>query len=406
MKTPVKRNRVFKLTRLFESSAADKRKSGHSMVKGKNKKSGGGAAAIKQQLFVRGPLGDSTSSGDEGALAAPWIQVPAAKQARKGKEATMVAKVPPAKEAAKDNTTAAEVNMEMDGSSPVAGGSRKVVAEVGGRPVQQKRFREEESDSDSVAVDGIEDRMNKIREVLEAVGAGQVFSIVKEHIDGIVEQLLAKQEAKIKAATVDMMRREKELERCSRSLIIHNAHRLVPMDEEEQHVKYSLAEQVTEMLHTICRMMICVTEAFPMGKWKEGKPPTSICVVLGSMRQKNVVFRTIAGHMRAKTAIGTMLRGVAIRDCFPKDLIPDAQRLVQRGLELKKNGQAALFKVVARGPGVIPVLEIRRQTHSGGLGQWEVFKTSTTETGTRPKEREAAREVAAPTAAIGGQQLV
>ena len=42
---------------------------------------------------------------------------------------------------------------------------------------------------------------------------------------------------------------------------------------------------------------------------------------------------------------------------------------------LKKNGQVELFKVVARGPGVIPVLEVRKKANGGGLTKWEVFET-------------------------------
>ena len=66
-----------------------------------------------------------------------------------------------------------------------------------------------------------------------------------------------------------------------------------------------------------------------------------------------MVFRSLSGNKKAKTTIVKMLRGVAVRDYFPKELIPDAQRLVQRGLMMKRNGQ-----VVARGPGIIPVLEV------------------------------------------------
>ena len=76
--------------------------------------------------------------------------------------------------------------------------------------------------------------------------------------------------------------------------------------------------------------------------------------------------------MKAKTAIGNALKGVAFRDCFPKELIPDSQRLFQEGMMLKKNGQVELFKVVARGPGVIPVLEVRKKASGGGLTKWEV----------------------------------
>ena len=65
---------------------------------------------------------------------------------------------------------------------------------------------------------------------------------------------------------------------------------------------------------------------------------------------------------------------MAIRDCFPKELIPNSQRQVQKGLMLKKNGQVELFKVVAKGQGVIPVLEVRKKANGGGLTKWEVFE--------------------------------
>ena len=42
------------------------------------------------------------------------------------------------------------------------------------------------------------------------------------------------------------------------------------------------------------------------------------------------------------------------------------------GLMLKKNGQVEVFKVVARGPGVIPVLDVRMKANGGGLTKWEV----------------------------------
>ena len=78
-------------------------------------------------------------------------------------------------------------------------------------------------------------------------------------------------------------------------------------------------------MHSERKRTRCLT--LPLGQWKDGKPPNSIFVVLGSARQKGVVFRSIAGNMKAKTTIVKMLRGVAVRDCLPKELIPGAQRL-------------------------------------------------------------------------------
>ena len=60
-------------------------------------------------------------------------------------------------------------------------------------------------------------------------------------------------------------------------------------------------------------------------------------------RQKGVIFCLIAGNMMAKTAIGMIFRGVALRDCFSKERNPDAQRLAQRGLGLKIKRHVAVF---------------------------------------------------------------
>ena len=144
------------------------------------------------------------------------------------------------------------------------------------------------------------------------------------------------------------------------------------MEDNNDYISYNLAEKVTETLHTMCRSMICVMDAYTLGRWKDGTLHTTVCIVLGYPHQKGVIFNSIAGHMKAKTVIGNAFKGVAIRDCFPKELIPDSQRLVQRGLALKRNGQVELFKVVARGPGVIPVLEVRKKAKGGGLTKWEV----------------------------------
>ena len=78
-------------------------------------------------------------------------------------------------------------------------------------------------------------------------------------------------------------------------------------------------------------------------------------MVLGSVRQKSAVFRFLAAHMRAQTGFGKAAGAVAMRDMFPKEMVKDVRGLVKKGLELKKGEKVALYKVIARGPGLIPV---------------------------------------------------
>ncbi len=66
--------------------------------------------------------------------------------------------------------------------------------------------------------------------------------------------------------------------------------------------------------------------------------------------------------------------GISCRDAFPKDKVTEAKALVEKGMGLKRNGKIAAFRVVARGPGCIPVLEARYRGRDGHTYGWEVWK--------------------------------
>ena len=99
-----------------------------------------------------------------------------------------------------------------------------------------------------------------------------MFGPIRDRFQKFVSKLLKKQATKIKVEIVDIRRKEKELDKCSLSLIIHNADRIA-MEGDNDYIKYNLAEQVTETLHTMCRSMIFVMEAYTLGKWVDGTPP-------------------------------------------------------------------------------------------------------------------------------------
>ncbi len=155
--------------------------------------------------------------------------------------------------------------------------------------------------------------------------------------------------------------------------MIHNADKLV-VEEYDNLIGYTIAEKVTEALHTMCRCMITIIAAFPMGRYVEGKPVTSICIVLGSSRQKAVVYKTIIAHIRKQTNIGKAINRVSLRDVFPKEKVQEAQELARKGLSMKKNGEIEAFKVAAMGTGVIPVLYVKYKYENGNVSYWEVYQ--------------------------------
>ena len=66
--------------------------------------------------------------------------------------------------------------------------------------------------------------------MLEDGGAGYLFGPIKARFMQYMEKLLRKQATKIKAEMVDIRKKEKDLNKRSWSIIIHNAHRIAMED--------------------------------------------------------------------------------------------------------------------------------------------------------------------------------
>jgi len=78
--------------------------------------------------------------------------------------------------------------------------------------------------------------------------------------------------------------------------------------------------------------------------------------------------------MRKGTAIGKAMKLVSIRDCFPRAKIEESKQRAAHGWQMKRDGMIASYKVVARGPECIPVLEIKKKDEQGRPARnWEVY---------------------------------
>jgi hypothetical protein len=109
----------------------------------------------------------------------------------------------------------------------------------------------------------------------------------------------------------------------------------------------------------------------------------------------------MANRIRFGNEAAQSIRVLACRDAFPKDLIPEAKRLTQKGLSLRMNGEVANFRVVARGLGCIPVLEVRERVQSGQpAARWVVHQ----ETREEDPEATAASGKQAPTKSTGATE--
>jgi hypothetical protein len=100
--------------------------------------------------------------------------------------------------------------------------------------------------------------------------------------------------------------------------------------------------------------------------------PTSVYITFRSPQQKSTFFRVLAHNTKygGEEQISQGLRAVSCRYTFPKALIEKAKELAQRGFQLRQEGKAAGFRVVARGDGCIPMLEVMERVASGQAPAW------------------------------------
>jgi hypothetical protein len=83
--------------------------------------------------------------------------------------------------------------------------------------------------------------------------------------------------------------------------------------------------------------------------------------------------------------------GIAFRDCFPFERLPEVKRLSGEGMEAKRNGECVAFRVTSQGGDAVPVLQIRR-AHGE---RWAVYvrKERSTRPGQRSRSLELSMEV-------------
>lgn len=256
---------------------------------------------------------------------------------------------------------------------------------------QAKRMTQQESEEEEDAFveaqeDTLEGRMEQMgKRIMERAGLSPqqlrlVMEVVQQDLREIVQvatreaaTAAAKEATKTAmAAAKEAANKEMEADRCRRSILIHNADRWVP----DMNNGLTIAENVTAQIHRCMSHTVCVLDAFAIGQWQNNRPPTSVFVTFGSPAQKATFFKALARVIADRKAGWEMLKGISCRDAFPRALVNESKRLAQKGFALRQNGKIAAFRVVARGPSCIPVLEVRARLANNASGRWEVFKTT------------------------------
>jgi len=192
-------------------------------------------------------------------------------------------------------------------------------------------------------------------------GAREYEHIISK-VNKAMESLL--QDSKLEKKILEVVKEEKEMELCSRSLMAFNVDKWKGEDKDED---VSLEEKITEDLHRMTKHRVTVTEVVTF-KQQEGRPMTAR-ITLGSSRQKRTLFRAIADNTRKKTKYGSGVQAISLRDCFTRNNVPEAKKLAAKGMAIKRQGKISAFRVISQGPACIPVLQTRTEK-----GHWVVHQ--------------------------------
>ena len=198
--------------------------------------------------------------------------------------------------------------------------------------------------------------------------AGLTDTQVSKVMQLVMEAFKVRVVQEARKAAIEYLGTEHDSRRSLQSIIIHRADSWV--GKEGGPLNLNLAERVTRAVHAMSDGSVTVLDAYSLGRWDSPTPSTAVLVVFGSRTQKTTFFKILA--RRAPT--DPQLREISCRDAFPKKYVHAAKDLAQRGSTLRTQGKIASFRIVARGNGCFPVLEVKGRDEQGRKeARWRVY---------------------------------
>lgn len=225
-------------------------------------------------------------------------------------------------------------------------------------------------------------RSNIMNEV--GLSAEQVEKVMKIVMEAFKAQVVRES----KRVALQTVHEDYEVRRSGNSIIIHRADQWVST--ESGPYGLNLAEKVTMAIHNMTGGAVAVLDSFALGRWDAESPSSAVMVTFGSRTQKSTFFKILAKKVSQDAA----LRVISCRDAFPKKHIQAAKEVAKKGNYLKSQGSVAAFRVVARGNGCLPILEVKGYEDGGRReARWRVY----TEEGLPQRDRRERRLQAAGT---------
>ena len=295
-----------------------------------------------------------------GALAPSKLKVPAPDGAAAATPNTQ-GKPEDSAAASKSTTTSRQIMENFISNTPPS--KRKPDDHDTSMDNQPKRAAPGESDLG----DNDNDWQQKLRSAI-AQEAGLTDIQTEKVMSIVIEAFKQRVVQEAKKAAAAYVTDEYDNRKSSQSIIIHRADQWV--DDISSSSNFNLAEKVTMAVHSLTAGCATVIDAYALGRWDSPTPATAVLVTFGSRTQKTTFFKILA----RRAATDQKLKFISCRDAFPKRYVHAAKDLAQRGSTLRTQGNVASFRIVARGPGCFPVLEVKGWDQEGKReSRWKVY---------------------------------
>jgi hypothetical protein len=141
--------------------------------------------------------------------------------------------------------------------------------------------------------------------------------------------------------------KDADMLQCTESVMMYNVHKIkfqnIPIYEVS-----TFEEKLTDEIHHLTRGRVQAMRITVMQRAENGKPMT-VRVKLGSQQQRGMLYKMLGVSKKYVPESQDVFAGVAFRDCFPFELLPEVRRLSGEGMEAKRNGECVAFRVTSTG---------------------------------------------------------
>jgi hypothetical protein len=170
--------------------------------------------------------------------------------------------------------------------------------------------------------------------------------------------------------------------RCSESVMMYNVHKIKFQTDVPVYEVSTFEEKLTDEIHHLTRGRVQATQITVMQR-SENEKPMTVRVRLGSQQQRGMLYKMLGVSKKYVPESHEVFAGIAFRDCFPIEMLPEVRKLSEEGMEAKRNKECVAFRVSSQGDGCVPVLQVRRAFGD----RWIVYAGRENVAGLDPRSR-------------------